>query len=249
MTLEKSRIAWQAPQRRNSGPLFRQTLDATGLSFEAAVAHLGGLPVIVGPDELQLGRGETIEDTARIVSGYARAFVIRTYGDDEVRRSAMAATIPVINALTDRHHPCQSLADVMTLRERFGRLRGVKLAYVGDGNTNVASSLIEAAGLVGIDMAIASPCGYAPDPSVVDWASTHGGRVSLTDDPVSAVHQANAVYTESGSRWAIPRENGLRECKILLPTAFRPNSWHVHGLMRCSCIVCRHIAARKLTRP
>src|SRR5688500_769684 len=130
---------------------FAKPSTRTRLSFGSAISHLGGVPEIVGPNELQLGRGETIEDTARVISRYARAFVIRTFSDDDVRRFASAASIPVINALTDMHHPCQALADLLTLRQHFGSLRGLRLAYLGDGN-NVAHSLLEACALAGIDI-------------------------------------------------------------------------------------------------
>lgn len=171
----------------------------TRLSFEAAIARLGGVPAVVGPQELQLGRGETIEDTARVISRYARAFVIRTYAHDDVRRFAEAAAIPVVNALTDDHHPCQSLADLLTLRERLGLLRGRKLAYVGDGN-NVAHSLMEGAALAGMDIVVASPEGYEADLGVVAraraLAADAGSGLVMTRDPIEAVRGADAVYTD-----------------------------------------------------
>src|SRR5687768_2633448 len=178
---------------------FAKPSTRTRLSFGSAISHLGGVPEIVGPTELQLGRGETIEDTARVVSRYARAFVIRTFDDDDVRRFAAAATIPVINALTDLHHPCQALADLMTLDQHFGELRGLKLAYLGDGN-NVAHSLMEACALAGIDIAVATPFGYEPDPSIearaMEMAVRSGSIVQVTHDPLVAAAGANAVYTD-----------------------------------------------------
>src|SRR5688572_5409002 len=138
---------------------FAKPSPRTRLSFGSAIAHLGATPEVVGPSELQLGRGETIEDTARVISRYARAFVIRTYSDRDVERFARAATIPVINALTDGHHPCQSLADLLTLAEHKGALDRLKVAYLGDGN-NVAVSLMQAAALAGMDFAVAAPAGY-----------------------------------------------------------------------------------------
>jgi ornithine carbamoyltransferase len=178
---------------------FAKPSTRTRLSFGSAISHLGGVPEVVGPAELQLGRGETIEDTARVVSRYARAFVIRTFDDDDVRRFASAASIPVVNALTDLHHPCQALADLLTLRQHFGRLSGLKLAYLGDGN-NVAHSLMEACALAGIDIAVATPVGYEPDPGIEETASKlavrSGAIVQVTHDPLVAAANANAVYTD-----------------------------------------------------
>ena len=178
---------------------FAKPSTRTRLSFAAAIARLGGTPEVVGPAELQLGRGETIEDTAAVISRYAAAFVIRTYADDDVRRFAAAATIPVVNALTDGHHPCQALADLLTLQQRFGRLAGLRLAYVGAGN-NVAHSLLEACALAGVDIAVATPTAYPPSPEVVGVATSlaeaSGSEVLVTDDAVAAVTGANAVYTD-----------------------------------------------------
>ena len=178
---------------------FAKPSTRTRLSFGSAITHLGGVPEIVGPSELQLGRGETIEDTARVISRYARAFVIRTFADEDVRRFAAAATIPVINALTDLHHPCQALADLQTLDQHFGQLAGLKVAYLGDGN-NVAHSLMEACALAGIDIAVATPVGYESDASVeataTDLAARSGSIVQVTHDPLVAAAGANAVYTD-----------------------------------------------------
>ena len=178
---------------------FNKPSTRTRISFETAVAHLGGTPIAVGPHELQLDRGETIEDTARVISSYARAFVIRTFSDDDVRRFAAAATIPVVNGLTDGHHPCQSVGDLMTLRQCFGELAGRRLAFVGDGD-NVAHSLLEACALAGVDIAVATPEGFDPDAEVVRLAThvaaENGGSVTVTHDPLEAVRGADAVYTD-----------------------------------------------------
>lgn len=178
---------------------FAKPSTRTRISVETAVARLGGVTITTGSSDLQIGRGETIEDTARTISQYARAFVIRTFEDADVRRFAAAASIPVINALTNGHHPCQSIADLLTLRECFGTLHGLRLAYVGDGY-NVAHSLIEAAALTGVDIAVATPPGYEPAEEVVTWsraqAGRNGGSVTITNDPYEAVDGANAVYTD-----------------------------------------------------
>jgi ornithine carbamoyltransferase len=163
---------------------FEKPSTRTRVSFAAAAERLGMLPLVLRPDELQLGRGETIADTARTLSGYASAIVVRTYAQATVDELAAAATKPVVNALTDEHHPCQALADLLTLRERFGSLDGLKVAYIGDGN-NVARSLAEAALLAGIDVVVAAPSGYAD-----------GVPARVVDDPVEAVDGADAVYTD-----------------------------------------------------
>jgi ornithine carbamoyltransferase len=177
---------------------FNKPSTRTRISFETAIARLGGTPVSVGSRDVQLGRGETIEDTAGVIGRYARAFVIRTFSDDDVARFAAASSIPVINALTDGHHPCQSVADLMTLAERRGTLAGLRLAYVGDGN-NVSHSLLEACSLVGMRVSVATPAAYAPSGDVVDLArelaAANGGEVVLTEDPREAVRGADAVYT------------------------------------------------------
>jgi ornithine carbamoyltransferase len=163
------------------------------------VHRLGGSAVTVGPSDLQLGRGETIEDTARTISHFARAFVIRTYSDDDVTRFAQASTIPVINALTNGHHPCQALADLLTLRERFGSLRDVRIAYVGDGN-NVAHSLMESIALAGGHITLGCPADHLPDADVAcrakEIASETGATVRVVSDPRDAVRRAEAVYTD-----------------------------------------------------
>ena len=178
---------------------FAEPSTRSRLSFGAAISHLGGVPEVVGPAELQLDRGETIEDTAHVVSRYARAFVIRTSDHEDVRRFAAAATIPVVNALTDLHHPCQALADLMTIERHFGQLAGLKVAYLGDGN-NVTHSLMEACALAGIDITVATPVGYGPDASIVavarDLAARSGSIVQVTHDPLVAAANANAVYTD-----------------------------------------------------
>jgi ornithine carbamoyltransferase len=165
---------------------FEKPSTRTRVSFQVAVAELGGHPLALRADELQLGRGESIGDTARVLSRYVHAIVIRSGSDETVRELAEAAEVPVINALTPQHHPCQALADLLTLREQFGDLEGVKLAYVGDGN-NVARSLAILGRTAGVEVRIASPAGYALE----------AGLAALqTNDPRAAVDGADAIYAD-----------------------------------------------------
>jgi ornithine carbamoyltransferase len=178
---------------------FEKPSTRTRVSFAAAAERLGMMPLLLRPDELQLGRGETIEDTARTLSGYAAAIVVRTFAHETVEQLAGAATVPVINALTDAHHPCQALADLLTLRERFGRLEGLRVAFVGAGN-NVAASLLEAGSLAGVEIVVACPPGYEP-------------RVPghVVTDPYEAVSGADAVYTDV---WVSMGEESERERRL-----------------------------------
>lgn len=178
---------------------FTKASTRTRVSVETAVARLGGHPIFTRADELQLGRGEPIADTARVVSRMCDAIVIRTHAHADVEELAAWSRVPVVNALTDTHHPLQALADLMTLEEHFGRLAGLEVAWVGDGN-NVLHSLVEAAALAGVHVRIASPAGYEPDPAVIAAASANaaqtGGSVTVMRDPHEAVAGANAVVTD-----------------------------------------------------
>jgi ornithine carbamoyltransferase len=178
---------------------FAKPSTRTRVSFETAVTRLGGAPIPLGPSDLQLGRGETIEDTARIFSRFSKAIVIRTFRDEDVERLAKAASIPVINALTDGHHPCQSLADMMTLQEQRGSLKKCRIAYLGDGN-NVAVSLMQAAALCGSSIVLGCPKDYSVKPELVQAAQAiadnNGGTVTVTDDPEAAARGADALYTD-----------------------------------------------------
>ncbi|MCX9190243.1 ornithine carbamoyltransferase [Carbonactinospora thermoautotrophica] len=199
---------------------FAKPSTRTRVSTETAVVRLGGTPISVGPGELQLGRGETIADTARVLSSYASAIVIRTFADAEVRELAAAAEIPVVNALTDGHHPLQAIADLFTLQERFTTLRGRRIAYVGAGN-NVTHSLMEAAALSGMDIAVATPPGYEPADDVVAFTAEeierHGGRLLLTHDPAEAVKEASAIYTDVWLSMGDPGEERERRAADLRP--------------------------------
>ncbi|MCP9948966.1 ornithine carbamoyltransferase [Actinomadura madurae] len=199
---------------------FAKPSTRTRLSTAAAVARLGGTPVSVGPDELQLRRGETIADTARVIGSYSAAIVIRTFSDTDVEELASAAPIPVVNALTDGHHPLQAVADLLTVQEHFGRLRGHRIAYIGDGG-NVARSLMEAAALAGMDISVASPPGYEPSDEAVTFTATeadrNGGGFVLTTDPAEAVKDASVVYTDVWLSMGDPEEQKARRRKALTP--------------------------------
>lgn len=181
------------------GMIFDKPSTRTRVSFESAAWTLGMLPSVLRADELQLGRGETVADTARTLSLYLDAITVRTFAQALVEELAAAASIPVINALTNEHHPCQALADVMTLEEEFGHLAGLRVAFVGDGD-NVCVSLIQAAALGGFELRVATPPGYEPDPAIVaaarERATATGGSIVLTHDPVEAVLAADAVYAD-----------------------------------------------------
>jgi ornithine carbamoyltransferase len=193
---------------------FTKPSTRTRVSFEAAVARLGGHPIFAGPDQLQLGRGEPIADTARVISRYCAAIVIRTHAHADVEEFAWWSSVPVVNALTDTHHPCQALADLLTLHEHFGSLAGLEVAYVGDGN-NVAHSLIEAGVLAGAHVRLACPEGYRPNADVIAWATAvaaeTGGSVRVLDDPAEAVAGAHAVYTDV---FVSMGEEDVREAKL-----------------------------------
>jgi ornithine carbamoyltransferase len=185
---------------RTLGMIFEKRSTRTRVSFEVGMAQLGGHALhLSAANELQVGRGESLRDTAMVLSRYLDALMVRTYAQADIEELAQFASIPVINGLTDDEHPCQALADLQTLAERFGTLRGLRLAYIGDGN-NMARSLVELAASAGCDMVVASPAGYRLDDASVAWASARaeeqGGSITLTDDPDAAASGATALYTD-----------------------------------------------------
>lgn len=176
------------------GMIFQKSSTRTRVSFEAGMYELGGYALFLSSNDLQIGRGEPVEDTARVLSRYLDGIMIRTFAQKEVEDLAKYGSIPVINGLTDDYHPCQALADLMTIREKKGALEGLKLAYIGDGN-NMANSLIVGGLKTGMRVAVASPAGYEPKAEVVKWA-TETGRFTLTADVNEAAAGADVVYTD-----------------------------------------------------
>ncbi len=201
------------------GMIFTKPSTRTRVSFQAAVARLGGQALPLGTNDLQLGRGETVADTARVLSRYLDGILIRTFAQAEVEELAAHAAVPVINGLTDAVHPTQALADLQTIHERFGRFAGLKLAYVGDGN-NVAHSLMMAAAKVGMDFVAATPPGYEPDAAEVSSARREAAAmvstVSLCHDPREAVRGAHVVYTDV---WTSMGQEAESQARL---RAFRP---------------------------
>ena len=181
---------------KSIGLLFEKASTRTRVSFEVGIYQLGAHPIYLNPNEIQLGRGETIPDTARVLSRYLDAIVIRTFGHDLLTEFASHSSVPVINGLSDLHHPCQALGDLMTILEKKGRLKDIRIAYVGDGN-NVANSLIEAASVTGMNLTIACPEGHEPDPEVLERVrAVANSEIIILREPKEAVGRADVVYTD-----------------------------------------------------
>ncbi|MEW6046418.1 MAG: ornithine carbamoyltransferase [Bacillota bacterium] len=209
---------------RTLAMIFHKPSTRTRVSFEVAMYQLGGHALFLSAQELQLRRGETIEDTGRVLSRYVDAIMVRTYAHQDVVDLARAATIPVINGLTDHLHPAQALADFMTIQERTGRLAGVRLAYVGDGN-NVARSLMLGGARLGLHVVVASPPGYQLDAESVSAAradaAASGGSVELTEDPHQAVRGADVIYTDV---WASMGQEAEHDRRVRDLAAYQINA-------------------------
>jgi ornithine carbamoyltransferase len=196
-----------ALHKRTVALIFQKPSTRTRVSFEAGITELGGHPMVLRTDDLQLTRGESVRDTAYVLSRHAAAIGIRTGDDRLIEALAEHATVPVINMLSPSHHPCQALADLLTLRETFGRLDGLTLAYVGDGN-NVARSLIVVGSKAGLEVRVAAPHGYQLEPD---------GAGVLTDDPATAVDGASAVYTDVWVSMSDDPESAAERRRALAP--------------------------------
>ena len=213
---------------KSIGLYFEKPSTRTRVSFEVGIYQLGGQSIYLTPQELQLSRGETIADTARVLSRYLHGFVFRTFSHDLQAEFASHATIPVVNGLSDLHHPCQALADLMTILEKKGRLEDVRIAYIGDGN-NVANSLIEAAVRTGMQIIVACPEGYDPNPDVLDRAREGGtaGQVLILRNVREAVSRADVIYTDVWVSMG-QKEDGQKKKKKFAP-------YQVNGeLLQCA---------------
>lgn len=177
------------------GMIFQKASTRTRVSFETGIYQLGGYGLFLSSNDLQIGRGEPVEDTARVLSRYLDGIMIRTFAQEEVEKLAEYGSIPIINGLTDFCHPCQVLADLMTVREHKGTLEGLHMCYIGDGN-NMANSLIVGCLKVGMQVSIACPDAYRPDPRVLEFAAGYGGKFRMTSDCLAAVKDADVIFTD-----------------------------------------------------
>ncbi len=196
------------------GMIFEKSSTRTRISFEAGIYQLGGTGLFLNANDLQLGRGEEVSDTAKILSGYLDGVMIRTYSQEMVTELAENATIPVINGLTDLYHPCQVLADLQTIKEVKGSLENIKMAYIGDGN-NMVHSLMFAAAIMGMEFTAATPPEYEPDAAVTEkaekLAEVNNGKIQVVHDPADAVHEADVVYTDVWASMGQEAEQAKRE--------------------------------------
>lgn len=206
------------------GMIFSKSSTRTRVSFEVGMHQLGGYPLFLSSNDIQLGRGETIYDTAQVLSRYLDGIMIRTFKQSDVEGLAKYGTIPVINGLTDLYHPCQILADLQTVYEYKGKLKGLKMAYIGDGN-NVTHSLLHGCAKVGMDMAVATPKAYQCLDEVVEEAVSDaketGARITITNDPVEAIKDADVVYTDT---WVSMGQESEKEQKIREFSGYQVNS-------------------------
>lgn len=211
---QKAGEVYQPLKGKTLGMIFEKSSTRTRVSFEVGMYQLGGQALFLSRNDLQIGRGETIHDTAQTLSRFLDGIMIRTFAHKTVIDLARYATVPVINGLTDFAHPCQVMADYMTVLEHKGRLEGLKVAYIGDGN-NMVHSLMVGAGKLGMHMAVASPEGYMPDESVQkatrEYAEQNGGSLLVTTDPKEAIADADVVYTDVWASMGFEAEQKERE--------------------------------------
>lgn len=215
----KNKIPHRHLEGKSIGLIFQKSSTRTRVSFETGIYQLGGQPLFLSSRDLQIGRGEPVQDTARVLSRYLDGIMIRTYEQKEVEDLAKYGSIPIINGLTDLCHPCQVLADLMTIREHYAKLEGLKLAYIGDGN-NMTNSLIVGCLKTGMKISVACPEGYRPDPMALDFAKGNPA-FELTDDPAQAIKGADVVYTDT---WASMGQEDEKEARIKAFAGYQVNA-------------------------
>jgi ornithine carbamoyltransferase len=207
--LQKSRIPYRPLRGRTLAMVFQKPSNRTRVSFEVGMYQLGGHALHLSPEEIQIGKRETPSDTGRVLARYIDAIMVRTFDHGDLEELAGAADVPVVNGLSDTHHPCQALADLMTVREEFGSVEDINISYVGDGN-NVAHSLAIACALSGAELTIAHPKGHGPEREMMELAGSLGAAPHLTEDPGEAVTGARVVYTDV---WASMGQEGEAEAR------------------------------------
>ncbi|MFA1820959.1 ornithine carbamoyltransferase [Virgibacillus oceani] len=211
---KKNGYVYEPLKGKTLGMIFEKSSTRTRISFEAGIYQLGGTGLFLSTNDLQLGRGEEVADTAKILSGYLDGVMIRTYSQEMVTELAENATIPVINGLTDLYHPCQVLADLQTIKEIKGSLENIKIAYIGDGN-NMVHSLMIGAAIIGMEITVAAPAEYEPDAAEVEkaekLAQANNGKVQVVNDPAAAVKDADVVYTDVWASMGQEAEQDKRE--------------------------------------
>lgn len=211
-------------KNRSLAMVFELPSTRTRVSFEVAMTEMGGHALYLGWNDLQLGRGETIADTARVLSRYVSAIMARVRSHETVAELARHSDVPVINGLSNLEHPCQTLADLLTIKEKKGGF-DIKLAWVGDGN-NVCNSMILASAILGFEMLVATPKGFEPSESILKWALERGARVELTNDPLAAVSGADVIYTDV---WTSMGQEAEREERLKAFRPFQVNARLVEG--------------------
>ena len=211
-------------QGRTLGMIFQKNSTRTRVSFEVGMAQLGGHALFLSSQDLQLRRGETVADTARVLGRYLDGIMARTYAHADVEDLARYSGVPVINGLSDLHHPCQAMADAMTIQEKKGRLAGLRLAYVGDSN-NVTNSLLQAGAILGLHVTVGAPSGYQPAAAMLDAvqgrAARSGAEIRVVDDPVAAVRGADVVYTDT---WASMGQEAEHDERVRIFRSYQVNA-------------------------
>ncbi len=227
-------------KNKSLGMIFEKSSTRTRISFEVGMADLGGHALYLSTDDMQLGRGETIEDTASVISRYLHAITARVYSHDTVEELARHSSVPVINALSDKEHPCQLLSDLMTIIEYKGNVEGLKFAWIGDGN-NVCNSAILLCAIMGMQIVVACPKGYEPDEDIVQQAVDMGGDVTITEDVQAAAKRADVLYTDV---WVSMGDEDERDKRLKDLAPYQINAELV-GHAKNDCIVLHCLPAHR----